>query len=571
MTSTDDASRPDTRRLGLERAAPPRPSPWNVPSAWNIPDVAPEESADPGRPLAALVSFHYLRAAVRRRRLRLVVPAVLGLLLGVAFLAVSPALPTATTTLILAHDPQVLPANASATDVSLLTTRTVAERTIQDLGLTIAPQELLNSVTPVSTGSSEILQITMTAPTNDEAVRRLGAFTSRYLEFRNGQVAAQVDILIKGYEKRIAGLQATVKEQTRQIDDAAGRGESNTPAVTDAVALRSKSNGQISDLQQLDQQAQLQRATVVVASKVLDPPAPLSGGRLRHVALVLASALIGGLAVGFVVVVLQAILTDRLWLRVEVGSALQTRVPLSVRRLAPLSRLARPVGFLPWVRAARERRSVDRQRMGHTIEQALMGTRRPASLAVLCLGNSDDMRFGLVAAGAAIRRHGRDALIVDLTARGQVEAALDRLADLAELSPGDRPEVFRPHVVPSLTSGPADLDGSDWDDVAVAKARSAVVLVLADLDPAVGVDHLTAWADEVVVAVTAGRSGVELVRTTADLVRSAGLRLLGAVLLRTTRDDMSSAVEAPGAEQNAEPPDIPVPRPDKPAERSLLS
>jgi len=100
--------------------------------------------------------------------------------------------------------------------------------------------------------------------------------------------------------------------------------------------------------------------------------------------------------------------------------------------------------------------------------------------------------------------------------------------------------VFRPDVVPSLTRGPSDLQAADWDDVAVAKARSGPTLVIADFDPAVGVDHLTAWSDRVVVAVTSGRSSVELVRTAGELVRVAGLELEHAVLLRAPRDDISS-------------------------------
>jgi hypothetical protein len=88
--------------------------------------------------------------------------------------------------------------------------------------------------------------------------------------------------------------------------------------------------------------------------------------------------------------------------------------------------------------------------------------------------------------------------------------------------------------------------------------------VITDLDPAVGLDYLAAWTDEVIVAVTAGRSGAELVRTTGELVRAAGLRLRAAVLLRRARDDVSfadmsreagaqepSATEAPARSGNA--------------------
>ena len=67
-----------------------------------------------------------------------------------------------------------------------------------------------------------------------------------------------------------------------------------------------------------------------------------------------------------------------------------------------------------------------------------------------------------------------------------------------------------------------------------------VTLVLADLDPAVGADHLRAWTDRVIVVVTAGRSSAEKVRTVADLIRSAGLDLRFAVLMHTERSDNSS-------------------------------
>ena len=79
--------------------------------------------------------------------------------------------------------------------------------------------------------------------------------------------------------------------------------------------------------------------------------------------------------------------------------------------------------------------------------------------------------------------------------------------------------------------------------------RNDVTLVLADLDPSVGADHLKAWTDRVIVAVTAGRSSAERVRTAAELVRTAGLDLRVAVLLRTERTDDSSGVS--GFDQHA--------------------
>ena len=569
MTSTE-GGRPMGWRSVFDRptSRPPAPKPWDQPSAWNIPDVAPEEADDPARPFAALVSIHYLRNAIRRRWPRFALPAVLGLLLAGAFLAVNPTMPTASTTLMVTHDPNADPNSANATDISLLTTRTVAERTISALGLSMTPQQLLGTVTPVSTGSAEVLQLTMTGPDTAEAVRRLDAFSKAYLQFRGDQLGAQADILISGYEKRIKDLNTKVEAATAQIKQLAAEGQSETDTISDAVTNRSRLTSQVSDLEQQVQQAKVQRDSVVEASRVIDPAASVRVSHIKRPALILLTGLIGGLALGLVVVILQALLSDRLWLRIEVASALDTRVPLSVRRVAPLSWFWRPLGFLPRVKRLRRARWAERQRMADVLVQAVPGPGRRQALVLLCLGNAEEVRFGVLTAASALERSGVGVLVVDLTNDGVVQPALRRLSDL---SARERPHVFRPSVVPSLTRGPADLEAADWDDVAVAKARNGVTLVLADLDPAVGVDHLAAWSDDVVVAVTAGASSVELVRTAGDLIRSVGLRLRGAVLLHAVRDDVSSGVGLPEREVDLGVSRSVAPRVDGGAERSLLS
>jgi hypothetical protein len=180
----------------------------------------------------------------------------------------------------------------------------------------------------------------------------------------------------------------------------------------------------------------------------------------------------------------------------------------------------------------------------------------------LCLGNAEDVRFAVIAAGVALRREGRAALIVDLSASGVLAPAFRAFG---AVTADERPDVFRPNVVPSLTRGPADLEASNWDEVALAKARNAHIIVLADFDPVVGVDHLTAWTDDVMVMVTAGRTSVELVRTAGEMVRSVGLRLRSAVLLRVPRDDVSSGLIANDDEGT-----LPTRRPDRGSERPVL-
>jgi capsular polysaccharide biosynthesis protein len=536
-------------------------APWNLSEPWNVPD----DPGDQARPLAALVSFHYLRAAVRRRWRVCALFALVGVLLAAAYLVLNPTQRTARTSVKLVHQEQADPSGAIATDISLVPSLTVAQRTIKDLGLTMTPQAMMSSVKAVPTGSTEILDITLSAPSDAEAVRWLDQYTNEYLKFRATQVTAQTNVLIKGYQDQISNWQAEAETQRQRIDTLSTGGPAVADQLTDAVTRQSQINEKISTLQGTVDDETLQQLAIVSASRVLDPATAMAAGGLKRMVLVLASGLIGGLAVGFVVVVLRAILSDRLWLRMEVASALDASVLVSVRKITPLPRLLQMVRALPWVRAVHRRRAVDTERMARAIEKAVSEPIRRQSLGVISLNNSDEMRFGVVAVALELENQGRTATIVDLTEAGNVSSALARGAG----KPVDEmPAVFRPRVVPSLAEGPTDLSSADWENAALANGRNRVTLILADLDPAVGVDHLTAWTDSVIVAVTAGKSSVELVRTAGDLVRSAGLHLRGALLLGAVRDDKSSGFATRVGDGGSETSEPSVSRPESSVGRS---
>jgi hypothetical protein len=103
--------------------------------------------------------------------------------------------------------------------------------------------------------------------------------------------------------------------------------------------------------------------------------------------------------------------------------------------------------------------------------------------------------------------------------------------------------LLRPRGLAALAFRDADLlPVGYWDEGedTPSPELTDVALILADLDPAVGADHLAAWTDRVMVVVTAGRSSVEKARTIGDQVRASGLELRFAALLRTERTDESS-------------------------------
>ncbi len=151
--------------------------------------------------------------------------------------------------------------------------------------------------------------------------------------------------------------------------------------------------------------------------------------------------------------------------------------------------------------------------------------------------------MGVAAAALEMHGQGRPVDLVDLSEGGGLSSAVD------ELAPGDaaeRPRVHRPAVIPSLTTGPDDLEAAKGGG-SLSLGDTGICLILADLDPRIGADHLAAWTDRVLVTVTAGRSSVDRIRTTGDLLRAAGVHLTGAVLIRSLADDASPGVRSPQA------------------------
>ena len=500
---------------------------------WEVPESDGGDQNSAGRRLPTLVSMHFIRSALRRRRVTCVLCAVVGLFASVAFLVVSPASHEAKTALVLAHDPQADPSRAMATDVSLLNTRTVAARAIADLGLTMTADEFLKTVNsqPVS---SDLLVLTFTAPNDAEAVRRLSALTSIYLSFRSEQLSMQSDVLVSGMQQRITQLQGELEAGSARIDQLSASGNPDASKLSNAIEQRAYVQGQIETFQQSIEDAKLRNSSVNSASRVIDPAAADTGGTKRRIVLTLASGLIGGAAVGCGAVLFFAITSDRLRRRSDVAAALEVPVPVSVGRVVPLpKRWLR----LPYMDALNARRTEERERLAHAIEMELPSPRQSGRLGVLCIDNAEKMSFAIAAAATNLAAAGRSVAVIDLTKRGSLE--LKGVSSM--MGATHRPTVLLPRGIPMLAGSIADLHDVDTEHTGGPSLdQTDVVLVLADLDPSMGADYLSAWTDRVIVAVTAGHSSVEMITTAADLVRTAGLEFRMAALLQTERTDDSS-------------------------------
>jgi hypothetical protein len=508
-----------------------------TPATWESPQIEDVDPSAPGRPLPTLVSLHFLRSALRRRRFVCVLSALLGLLAGAAFLLAFPPPHNANAMLMLSHDSPVDPSAPLATDVSLVKSRTVAAQTIERLGLTTSPQDFVGSLT-VEPASFSLLSITLAGPTHVEAVRRLEALTSIYLDFRAEQLFVQSKVLVDGMKQRIAELEDESTVLTERMEELSAAGEASDE-LNAVISQRTRVNGQVETLQEAVQEATLKNTSVTSASRVIEPAAAETGGMKRQIALTLVSALIAGAALGCGTVLFLAITSDRIRRRFDVVTALEVPVPVSVGRIAPLPRRWL---WLPRLRALDSHRADGRRRLAHAIEMELPLPGRWGRLAVACIENADEVRFAVAAAAADLAAQGSGVLLIDLTERGGLDAAVGQvMGDKIT----DRPTVLRPSGVPALAGSPADLHPVAHEEAAdddPSVGATDVRLVLADVDPSVGADHLRAWTERLVIVVTAGLSSAERLRTTADLVRAAGLDLRFAAFLRADVTDESSGM-----------------------------
>lgn len=525
-------------------------------ASWRIDDPEPQPlAATSGGP--GLVSLHFVLTALRREWRVWAGLAAIGMLLGVAWSLHSPPKDVATVTLMLAHDPATDPAQSMATDVSLLRTGTVANDVIRRLRLDMSPYELQTSVV-VQAVSNNVLVLDVSGPDDAAAVSRARTLADSFLEFRATQLRSQSNALTRGYGERIT----TLREESARLNEQYEALRRSTPAgsarASELLDKMSQAGTQTESAQQAIEDASFKTDSIIAASYVLDPPAARPDpSTLKGVVFAMAAGVIAGTATGVILVLLRALTSDRLRLREEVALALAAPVRVTVGEVRARS--------TPW----RLRRSPTRSQARQLLVQALdaeiprpqivrsagsghedrpreAGRRiSPTRMALAAVDSVEPAELVVAALAARLSAEGLAVFVVDLTEAGGLGPALARAWE-QQGAPSSRPEpvLHRPDGVPALARGPAGLsvatstDLPPTDPCREAWDRADVALTLVEVDPALGVEHVASWADQVVVLVTAGRSSAERLSTVAELIRAAGLRLHFAMLVGSTgRDD----------------------------------
>ena len=254
-----------------------------------------------------------------------------------------------------------------------------------------------------------------------------------------------------------------------------------------------------------------------------------------------AIGLVGGLALGLTIVVVRALVSDRLRRRDDIAYTLDAPVKLSVSTLGARRTLTPRPG-----RAAK--RDLDMQRViAHLHSAVPRSTQVPASLAIVAVDNGPVVAQAVAALATSYASQGTQVIAADLSSgaylahlsgvKGPGVQTVSRNGVNFMMAVPDRDDPVPVGPLPSVTSpaGPAQAG-----DALVASDVSAdLLLTLVTLDPALGGEHLATWAANAVVVVSAGQSSAERIHGVGEMVRLAGMRLDSVVLIGADKRDES--------------------------------
>jgi capsular polysaccharide biosynthesis protein len=528
-------------------------------------DDFPSDADRPAaEPAAGLVTLGYLRAAVRRSRRFILALAIVGLVIGVGLLKAAPLAQSATTTLFLAHNTDEDAVEAQLTDQVLAQSDAVALRTMRNLGLHETLKSFESSYT-VTVVTNSIMTIVFRAPRISTAIHDENALTAEFLRFRTAQLENDQAGMLASLNQQVTQAASQVAAQARQITSL--QAQPSTAATKAKLAVLQARHTQAAaalviltqTVQGNQASTQVMTAQIVKGSTVLNSATPVPPSHVKVLAEYVGGGLIGGAALGLVIVLIRTLISDRLRRRDDVARVLGAPVRLSI------------VGGRPrrWWRGGRGLAAAsgrDFQRVIAFLASEVAA--RPsggAGLAVVPAGDPRIAAVCLTALAVSLAKDGKRVVLADLS--GELAAArllgvktpgVSKIsadgASLVVVVPGPDNLVpvgpLRGSVTPAISNADAEPYAAE---LAAAHKSADLLLTLAALDPAVGAEHLTTWTAKVIAVVAAGQSSATRIQALGEMVRVAGLSLPAAVLVGADKTDESLGVspspdDAPHAE-----------------------
>jgi len=494
-----------------------------------------------------LVSLAFIRGALRRTTAFWCAMAIVGLVIGVGINLKFPPAYKASTSVLITYAPGENPSGAVLDNQAIAQSRSVAQAAMAKLGIHESVGSFV-AATTVTVVTERVLGITVSAPTSDAAVSRASAVANSFLQVRARQIETGQKLLLTTLqnvvnrdEQNVTSISAQISRVSAEPATTAQQGKLRT-----LHAQLNQAQTQVGVDQQTLEDTKASTATMsaITGSVVLDPAQPLAHSHLKYLVIYAFTGMVLGLFTGIGLVVVQAILSNRLRRRDDVTSALGAPVRLSVGALG-LSR------WRPGRHGLGATENAGIRRIAAHLRAAVPHTVRGADgLAVIAVDDPGAAALSVVSLAMSRAREGRTVVVADL-ASGAPVAAL-----LGSKGPGVRPVSVhdtqltlavpdRDDLSPFGPSGPAPADEPRSEFTAAvseACASADLLLTLVTLDPSIGADHVASWASRAVAVITVGRSSWAKIHGVSEMVRLAGVSLVSAVLVGVDKNDESLGV-----------------------------
>jgi len=494
-----------------------------------------------------LVSLAFIRGALRRTTAFWCAMAIVGLVIGVGINLKFPPAYKASTSVLITYAPGENPSGAVLDNQAIAQSRSVAQAAMAKLGIHESVSSFA-AATTVTVVTERVLGITVSAPTSDAAVSRASAVANSFLQVRARQIETGQKLLLTTLqnvvnrdEQNVTSISAQISRVSAEPATTAQQGKLRT-----LHAQLNQAQTQVGVDQQTLEDTKASTATMsaITGSVVLDPAQPLAHSHLKYLVIYAFTGMVLGLFTGIGLVVVQAILSNRLRRRDDVTSALGAPVRLSVGALG-LSR------WRPGRHGLGATENAGIRRIAAHLRAAVPHTVRGADgLAVIAVDDPGAAALSVVSLAMSRAREGRTVVVADL-ASGAPVAAL-----LGSKGPGVRPVSVhdtqltlavpdRDDLSPFGPSGPAPADEPRSEFTAAvteACASADLLLTLVTLDPSIGADHVASWASRAVAVITVGRSSWAKIHGVSEMVRLAGVSLVSAVLVGVDKNDESLGV-----------------------------
>jgi capsular polysaccharide biosynthesis protein len=487
-----------------------------------------------------LVNLRFIKAAIWRSAWFVSILAAVGLIGGYAYFVKYPRSYQAAASVLITLTPSEDPLTTSSNNQAIAQTSPVAALAMHQLGLSQSASSFLHTYSVVSI-TSRLLTVTASGSSADQAALRASAVANAFLTVRANEMRAQQSFVAASINQQIAQANQQVDSIDAQIAQLSSAQQSQLGT------LRTERTGAANTLSNLQQAAAYNQSTTLPTltaalknSQVLGVT-PLPFRKKKILITYLAIGLIAGLAVGLAIVIIRALLSDRLRRRDDIAYVLGAPVRLSVRTLGKRRRLR------PWPgRGAK--RNLDRRRAVTYLHSAVLRrVNGQVGLVIVAVDNAPVVARVVAALATSYARDGTQVVIADLS----------HGAHLAHLSgvkkPGvhpvsregvnftiavpDRDDATPVGPLPPLTSSARPAQAGDA--LVAPDVAADLLLTLATIDPALGGDHLATWATNAVVVVTAGQSSAERIHGVGEMIRLAGMRLDSAVLIGADKGDES--------------------------------